>query len=287
MVKGTLAYTLTASQEAMLVSLLWYGLLTTEQLARRVLASTQSKWGHKLVHALHAAGFVERGIVYRRARGGSAAYYYILGNEGVRFLREHGYPELRYHPSDWLIRSPQHLEHRLRSNDVALAAERLVRHVPSLAVQELYTEYMLKLDPVVVEEGDQRATLEPDGLVVFSPTRVFAIEVDRGFESRAAWIGKLERYEQAFVQGAYQRRFRTKFLTIAVIACDGKVSKAHRAQVLRQWTREDIPQSLVAGVTLFGAMPSVPPDPVELFLRPRFLSVFGEEPEALVKGEEP
>jgi hypothetical protein len=127
------------------------------------------------------------------------------------------------HPPPRFKRTEQgigHLLHSLAVNDVFVSAILFDRRYDQVALVELEHEWDFKRNPFTTEEG----SVAPDGLLRFQigtmPLDVL-LEVDRGTETQAQWLRKIEPL-LALCQGSFQQLYDTSTApTIATLTTAG------------------------------------------------------------------
>lgn len=212
--------------------------LTARQVARRLYAETSLSYVQARLKRLADAGYLERRFLPRPTRSGSAPIVYAVSRQGTRALVECGQSPataLRAAGASYLF-----FAHTLALNDLLIAIERWCCHQPRLELLEWRHERLLRHQPLVVCLADGRsATVIPDAWINLRVDRrlqiCYLVELDRGTTGQAAWRRKVAALLAA-ASGPYQARFRTRSLTILVLATPG----ARRRDALLRWTEAEL-----------------------------------------------
>lgn len=213
--------------------------LTAGQLTRLCYAPGSRSYAQARLKRLVELGCLQRTLLPRPSRSGSAPLVYTLARKGLRALAAAGGPPARrYRPSEARAAGYLHLRHTLALNDVLIALELLCRQQPLLRLAELRHERDLKQRPVLVRLQDGASTaVIPDAWIDLRLAgryqECYAIELDRGSTGRRAWQRKLAAL-LSYAAGPYQQAFGTPSLTVAVVATEGP---AHAARLL-DWTEQ-------------------------------------------------
>jgi hypothetical protein len=280
-------YTLTQRDEQIIQALNRFFYLTTEQVTRLF----YKKGSHTSVY----------GILSRLATNGYTAQqrYAVLGKGErlVNSLDRQGRSHLAKLGFDIPTRlrksekptSPLFYGHTLAVNDFLIAAELLARDTEVIALESFVHELTFKREPIrVPRDGGKLLNVAPDGWLDFTITdrsgrgqACVLYECDRGTEEQTFWRAKVAGLLLA-TRGAYQERFGTQSLTIAVTTPSTK----RRAQLIR-WTEAELKKQqasqAISEVFHFTSHPADTTDPRTLFLSPVWYRPFDEQPYPLLE----
>lgn len=250
--------------------------------------------------------YVQRGFLARAVAFGRNPSVFRLATKGINHMENLGLtPVPKFRPSD-PFPSFENLKHTLATNDVIIAARRLVALHPGMRLQEVRHDWMLHHTPVYVtaeKKGAGKIAVIPDAWLDFylppppgktRPLRMpIHLELDRGTEDTAHSFKPRFAARVAYLNGPYERAFHTPYVTIAYATTRGH----YRCERIRTWAEEELTRlqqkdnahffyftSLEAAVDpatgevkeAFGL------DPETLFLRPVWTTPFDHTPQALL-----
>jgi Replication-relaxation len=289
------SFALTAADTAILRALLRYRSLVNTQITQLVYDSRSDSLVRERLkrltdrHYCLASPWPQK----RQRRGGSNRLVYHLGPKGLQFLRAAGETV----PHRLRLSDQQHgdlfYSHTIAANAVLIGAELLARRTPAVTIADLRSEWQLKATPARVRlpDGTTR-TYIPDGWLDIrtananSTTGWFrdclVLELDQGTARQDDWRAKVAA-AVVYSTTAYQERFGTDTITIAVVATPGSA----RRDTLLAWTEAAlVAHGAQAQADLFRFTATAPDaEPAEFFLGAHWYTPFDAEPASLLSLE--
>jgi len=228
------------SDEAILEGLYRYRYLTSKAVCRLFFKPGCLIYAQTKLKRLADLGYARRCFLPRATQHGSAPSVYCLSRKGLKHIAARGIDvPSRYQPVHQPSSSYLFLSHTLMVNDVLITAELLDRTSDAVTLQIMHHEFDLKRTPFYVQDDSgERLVVIPDG---YFDLRIsghyqacFALEADRATEEQKKFRRKVGGLI-GLTKGAYQERFGTSSLTVAVVTTD-----EHRLAQLRQWTEAEL-----------------------------------------------
>jgi hypothetical protein len=250
--------------------------------------------------------YVQRGYLARAVAFGRNPSVFRLATKGINHIAGLGLTPLpKFRPSD-PFPSFENLKHTLCTNDVIIAARRLVAQQQGFSLREVRHDWMLHHTPIYVaaeKKGESKIAVIPDAWMDFylpplpGKTQTMRIpihlELDRGTEDTAHSFKPRFAARVAYINGPYEHAFHTPFVTIAYATTRGK----HRMERMRAWAEEELArlkQKDNAHFFYFTALETaIDPisgavtealdlDPETLFLKPVWTTPFDHTPKPLL-----
>ena len=274
------------TEHKLLTALLFYHLLTAEQLCRLYFARGSLTYVQTLLKRLADAGYVHR-IVRKTTRYGSAPLVYTLARKGLRYLEQAGVEvPTRHNPSELRQLSDLHVQHTLALNDLLIALSFVPVLKPHVTIARLLHERQLRRQPVYVKLPDgRRRGIVADAwadLRLRSPSGAIeqlclAVELDRSTTFQREWrSNKVQGYLACSQGDAYAKRFETTSLNVIVVATEGP----QRVESLVRWTEAQLTEQGaqdLADLFWFTHMTEPPSDPAAFFCEARWRQPFRKE----------
>ncbi len=217
-----------------------------------------------------------------RASLGNPPFVYTLTRDSLNYLKDLGYDtDFRFRPIDHKQPSYSWLNHMMRLNDFLICATLLPNIEPSIAVETLYHEWLIRHRfPASVEvrikkeyggvEKKHEGVI-PDSFINFRLPRnrhmPIIVELDNGSESR--WKIREKVYALlAYIDGPYTKLFGTNLVTICFVVPD---NNTHRRDLLLHYIESVLEEKNLCDVAdTFRActLPTGVLSPRDVFLTP-------------------
>lgn len=221
---------------------------------------------------------------------------YRLGKQGRDYLEGQLPLRRRFRPSD--VWKREHLAHVLGLNDVLIAAERLaLESQETIWLADMQHDHLLQERPFrVTLPYRQSVSVVPDGWLDFRFPRLdkpplrecYWVEYDRGTERQDAFQEKIQRIMAlALAPDAYEARFGTNLLTVAIVTLPEQQAELRRNMLLT-WIRDEarrvggVREDLFFVTTLDAAILS----PTDVFSSPVWATPFSGERLPLIEVPE-
>ncbi|CAN5721191.1 hypothetical protein BH23CHL2_BH23CHL2_19680 [soil metagenome] len=267
--------------------------LTVEQLTRLLYATSSRNWAGEQLRKLYRWNLLEREVLPKTSRAGSAPHLYRLSGGGFRLLKqlEDEYdlslPE-RYRKASGPV-SPFGLAHDHAVADFLIGALLFDRHCPEVQLVDWLHDRDLHRDPVRIELEGTATSVIPDAYLEFLQAERFQYsliaEVDRGHHVQRRWREKIHGL-LGYLQGGYhEARYGTPQVSILCLATPGE----RRANELRRWTELELAKRDAADEYdrfLFAGLDPATADPEDLFLAPCWRLPFAEGSVPVIEGPE-
>lgn len=258
-------------EEAILKSIYTHYLLTVEQVTRLHYSSGSTRYVSALLKAM-----TEKNLLGRPDRDHvSLPYVYMLGKQGMKYLREIGEDIISFYPSDHKALSWSYFKHIIATNDVLIAARKLSLAAPHIEVIELKHDWLLRTE---------LKTVVPDGWINFLLNGKVQVciwlEVDRGTEKEKTFRRKLAVILE-FIKYHYVETFGTPSVTVAFATTE----RQRRCEAMRVWTEKELSATFnqeYADVFRFAAISTGAVEPNEFFLASIWRAPFRDEYVALI-----
>jgi hypothetical protein len=273
------------SDEAILERLYRYRYLTSKAVCRLYFKSGCLIYAQTKLKRLADLGYARRCFLPRASQHGSAPSVYCISRKGLKHLAAKGidvpsrYPPVHQPSSSYLF-----LSHTLMVNDVLITAELLDRNSEAVTLQIMHHEFDLKRSPFYVQDDSgERLVVIPDGYFDFrirgQYQACFALEADRATEEQRKFRRKV-RGLVGLTKGAYQERFGTSSLTVAVVTTDER-----RLAQLRHWTEAELEHlgRNYGDLFRFATLSEELLSPEVMFFGPRWYRPFDDEPMPLLE----
>ncbi len=255
---------------------LWQLYFTTaEQLGRPFYSPKAITYVKEMLKTLEDNGFVRHGIIPTLTSG--TPFYYMIGREGVRYLRRIGYEEA-YLPDMPKADYPGHYKHQFELNDLVASGVSVPSNAKQFYVHRLIPEHVMKRDP--------RLELTPDGFLDFGVRstelkRGILLEYDRDSEKRVKFQQKIRAYIEFLHHEAYREEpFRTQSIIVAFCTPDDLT----RRDEMRQWTYQELYKTGASAEVCyaFKFASIAKPFGSDIWLEPIWYTSFDTPPQALL-----
>ncbi len=188
-------------------------------------------------------GYVAIDFERRGSEIGRSKRILLLTEKGRRYCQEALTGELL--PRTPRMAKESFQEHTLGIVDLACVARDFAKlHPERVVLDRLATDLAIKRNPVMVPVAGREVTLVPDlweCFLIDTERRSFAIEYDRGHETREQWEEKLDRLI-AGLGGPIQRHFGVRGCQIPVVIdpAPRRILPQKRLDQLLLWTGESL-----------------------------------------------
>lgn len=258
-------------EEAILKSIYTHYLLTVEQVTRLHYSAGSVRYVSALLKSM-----AEKNLLVRSARDHvSLPYVYMLGKQGMKYLREIREDIISFYPSEHKALSWSYIKHIIATNDVLIAALKLSPVAPNIEVIELKHDWLLRTE---------LKNVVPDGWINFLLNGNMQVcvwlEVDRGTEKEKAFRRKIAVIVE-FIRYHYVETFGTPSVTVAFATTQGQ----RRCEAMRVWTEKELSATFnreFADVFRFAAITTGALEPNEVFLATIWKAPFRDEHVALI-----
>src|SRR5581483_4701541 len=228
---------------------------------------------------------------------GKGPYYYVLAQQGLRYLEEAGYDTSEtFRANREGNKHALFVEHTLELNDVLIAASLLEHTAPCYRLESFIHERALKWRPYKAvwktESQQQTFTVIPDAFLDFRSLlpdgrqrrMPLLLEHDRGTEEQQHFRRRIRAYLVFFKSGAYQQHFGVRTITVAFTTFTGIA----RLRQMIEWTRAELaatnePKTL--GTIFSFTTLERPLEPRQIWLEQRWYTSYPEDgPVVLLAG---
>jgi hypothetical protein len=281
-------FVFTPQHEEILLALLTYHLLTSQQITRLLRPKTP---GNLTTIQTRLRQLTQEKYVLADplpTKRGPRPNVYALALKGRRHVAAVGYTVTKHYESGELARLTYTKQHILELNDFLITAATLPSFEPSITMTDLQHDLDLQQQPLEWIDGQGKLRiLKPDALLQFHHAQpdgrerhyLLWIELDRGHHSPDKFQKQLADRFEFFVRGYHTTLLHRRGLTVLFVTPQGEA----RVAAMRSLARKLFPAvSLTSAENQLFKFASVPPlmqpqpSPLTVFCEPYWLTAYGD-----------
>jgi len=189
----------------------------------------------------------------------SSPYYYMLGPNGVSYLRKLGMEvKSAEAPKPYQDTYPDVLRHHLELNDLVISAA-LLKH--GFYLHNLWTQQEFNERPYIARWASEPYKLVPDAFLEFGQVGVNAylpvlLEYDRYTEFGRAFSQRIRAYGAYLRERGYVTQLGVQNVFVAFCTHKGE----HRRQIMQEIVTKELHDSGLDSLFLFANLPQPPDD---------------------------